>query len=108
MTTSTLPRSDERRFWALSAMLGAVVLAGLASAHYMEESGHIVTGMNNRIVWGLPHVFAIFLIVAASGALNVASIGSVFGSMGARRGMLIGFLAEPALLMVLCSASLIS
>ena len=45
----------------------------------MEENGHIVTGMNNRIVWGLPHVFAIFLIVAASGALNVASIGSVFG-----------------------------
>jgi molybdopterin-containing oxidoreductase family membrane subunit len=30
-------------------------------------------------VWGLPHVFAVFLIVAASGALNVASIGSVFG-----------------------------
>jgi molybdopterin-containing oxidoreductase family membrane subunit len=30
-------------------------------------------------VWGTPHVFAIFLIVAASGALNVASIGSVFG-----------------------------
>ncbi len=35
--------------------------------------------MNNQIVWGLPHVFAIFMIVAASGALNVASIGSVFG-----------------------------
>ena len=35
--------------------------------------------MNNQVVWGLPHVFAIFLIVAASGALNVASIGSVFG-----------------------------
>ena len=32
-----------------------------------------------QIVWGLPHVFAIFLIVAASGVLNVASIGSVFG-----------------------------
>jgi molybdopterin-containing oxidoreductase family membrane subunit len=35
--------------------------------------------MNNQIVWGLPHVFAIFLIVAASGVLNVASMGSVFG-----------------------------
>ncbi|MEZ5479818.1 MAG: NrfD/PsrC family molybdoenzyme membrane anchor subunit [Thiolinea sp.] len=34
--------------------------------------------MNNQIVWGLPHVFAIFLIVAASGALNVGSIGTVF------------------------------
>jgi len=38
-----------------------------------------VTGMTNQIVWGTPHVFAIFLIVAASGALNVASVGSVFG-----------------------------
>jgi Ni/Fe-hydrogenase subunit HybB-like protein len=45
----------------------------------MEHNGHWVTGMNNQIVWGMPHVFAIFLIVAASGALNVASIGSVFG-----------------------------
>ena len=39
----------------------------------------IVTGMNNQIVWGLPHVFAVFLVVAASGALNVASMASVFG-----------------------------
>jgi Ni/Fe-hydrogenase subunit HybB-like protein len=51
----------------------------LGAALYMEHSGHVVTGMNNQIVWGLPHVFAIFLIVAASGVLNVASIGSVFG-----------------------------
>ena len=28
--------------------------------------------------WGMPHVFAVFLIVAASGALNTASIASVF------------------------------
>jgi molybdopterin-containing oxidoreductase family membrane subunit len=34
--------------------------------------------MDNQIVWGLPHVFAVFLIVAASGALNVASLASVF------------------------------
>ncbi|MDO9226704.1 MAG: NrfD/PsrC family molybdoenzyme membrane anchor subunit [Pseudomonadota bacterium] len=45
----------------------------------LEHHGHVLTGMNNQIVWGLPHVFAVFLIVAASGALNVASIGSVFG-----------------------------
>ena len=45
----------------------------------MEHFGHYVTGMDNQTVWGLPHVFAVFLIVAASGALNVASIGSVFG-----------------------------
>jgi molybdopterin-containing oxidoreductase family membrane subunit len=45
----------------------------------MEEHGHAITGMTNQVVWGLPHVLAIFLIVAASGVLNVASIGSVFG-----------------------------
>ena len=63
----------------LLAGLGLLVLAGLGAAWFMEHNGHYVTGMNNQIVWGMPHVFAVFLIVAASGALNVASIGSVFG-----------------------------
>jgi molybdopterin-containing oxidoreductase family membrane subunit len=45
----------------------------------MEHHGHVVTGMDNQVVWGLPHVFAVFLIVSASGALNVASVASVFG-----------------------------
>ncbi|MGE5547108.1 MAG: NrfD/PsrC family molybdoenzyme membrane anchor subunit [Solirubrobacterales bacterium] len=57
----------------------AVIVAALGAVFYMEHSGHWVTGMNNQVVWGTPHVFAVFLIVAASGALNVASIGSVFG-----------------------------
>jgi len=66
------------QFYALAAILGVFVLSALASAFYMEHYGHYVTGMNNQIVWGTPHIFAIFLIVAASGALNVASIGTVF------------------------------
>jgi Ni/Fe-hydrogenase subunit HybB-like protein len=68
-----------RLYFALIAAGGLVVLMGLYAAHMMEEHGHIITGMNNQIVWGVPHVFAIFMIVAASGVLNVASIGSVFG-----------------------------
>jgi len=66
-------------FVALLAVLGALILAGLAAAWTMEHQGHYITGMSNRIVWGTPHVFAVFLIVAASGVLNVASIASVFG-----------------------------
>jgi len=66
-------------FWTLLGTLGAITLAGIAAFFYMEHSGHHVTGMDNQIVWGMPHVFAVFLIVAASGALNVASIGTVFG-----------------------------
>ena len=55
-----------------------LILLGLWAAYNMEHNGHIITGMNNQIVWGMPHVFAIFLILAASGVLNVASISSVF------------------------------
>ncbi len=65
-------------FWGLLALNAVVILAGLGAALYMEHNGHIVTGMSNQIVWGMPHVFAVFLIIAASGALNVASVSSVF------------------------------
>lgn len=64
---------------ALLGLLGALIAIGVGAAQYMEHEGHWVTGMNNQIIWGTPHVFAVFLIVAASGALNVASIASVFG-----------------------------
>ena len=73
------PAAEVRRFWAVAALGAVLVAVGLGAAHFMEEHGHAVTGMSNQIVWGLPHVFAIFMIVAASGVLNVASVGSVFG-----------------------------
>jgi len=66
-------------FLALLALLGALIAVGIGAALYMEHNGHWVTGMSNQVIWGTPHVFAVFLIVAASGALNVASIASVFG-----------------------------
>ncbi len=68
-----------RAYWGGAALLALCVLAGLMAAHRMEELGHAITGMDNQVAWGLPHVFAVFLIVAASGSLNVASIASVFG-----------------------------
>ncbi len=79
MTSHSPLLFKNRLYYALVAAGGLVLLLGLYAAHMMEEHGHIITGMNNQIVWGIPHVFAIFMIVAASGVLNVASIGSVFG-----------------------------
>ena len=68
-------------FWALAGLLLAFIAAGLTAGYLMEHIGHIITGMTNQVVWGIPHVFAVFLIVAASGALNAASIASVFGKV---------------------------
>ncbi|MBJ6609190.1 MAG: polysulfide reductase NrfD [Candidatus Thiothrix moscowensis] len=70
---------ESKGFFILLAVLGVFLALGALAFFHNEHHGHYVTGMNNQIVWGLPHVFAIFLIVAASGALNVGSIGTVFG-----------------------------
>jgi molybdopterin-containing oxidoreductase family membrane subunit len=80
MATISYQKLEDRSpfFWGLLALHAVVILAGLGAAYTMEHHGHIITGMSNQIVWGMPHVFAVFLIVAASGALNIASIASVF------------------------------
>lgn len=72
-------RTSTRPYWGLVLLLALIAALGIGAAHHMDVEGHHVSGMNNQVVWGLPHVFAIFLIVAASGALNLASLSSVFG-----------------------------
>jgi formate hydrogenlyase subunit 4 len=56
-------------------------------------------------VIALVGLFALARVFAALAAMD---IGTAFGTLGARREMLIGFLAEPALLMVFLTASLLS
>lgn len=79
MSSKSFSRYESRYFYALVALGALFVFLGYLAMHTMEEHGHIVTGMNNQIVWGIPHVFAIFMIVAASGVLNIGSIGTIFG-----------------------------
>lgn len=60
-------------------IISAILIGlGVYSFFTLEHEGHWLTGMNNQVVWGVPHMFAIFLIIAASGVLNIASISSVF------------------------------
>ncbi len=87
------------KLWSLLFILALFIGAAALTVLYIEHNGHIVTGMNNQIVWGVPHVFAIFLIVAASGALNVSSIGSVFGKQGYKPVARLSSLLAMALLM---------
>ena len=50
----------------------------------------------------------LFALARVFASLAAMDIGTAFGGLGARRDMLVGFLAEPALLMVLFCASMIS
>jgi Ni/Fe-hydrogenase subunit HybB-like protein len=74
-------KTSTAQYWSLLLLLAVVAAIGVGAAHHMDVEGHRISGMNNQVVWGLPHVFAIFLIVAASGALNLASLASVFGKV---------------------------
>lgn len=56
-------------------------------------------------VIALVGLFALARVLIALAGMD---IGTAFGSMGARRDMMVGFLAEPALLMVVFTSSLIS
>jgi len=58
--------------------------------------------------WPRAALVAVFALARVFAALAAMDIGTSFGGIGARREMLIGFLAEPALLMVFFCASLIS
>jgi len=51
---------------------------------------------------------SLFAVTRVFIALAGMDIGTAFGTLGARREMLVGFLSEPALLMVLFTASLLS
>jgi len=72
-------KGDSPAYYSLLGGLLLVILIGMTATYQMEHNGHWITGMSNQVVWGIPHVFAIFLIVAASGALNIASISSALG-----------------------------
>ena len=80
MTALALAQIDAapRRLWPAVAVLGAALVCGGGAVLLIETQGHAVTGMTSRVPWGLPHVIAYFLILAASGALNVAMVASVF------------------------------
>lgn len=78
-TVFTRLEGTSQGFYLLMGILVFFLFLGAVAFFTMEHHGHAITGMSNQIVWGMPHVFAILLILGASGVLNVASVGSVFG-----------------------------
>jgi molybdopterin-containing oxidoreductase family membrane subunit len=81
MPTATLTQLQAPAVRLGPVVAAAVAMAGAGFAAFLaiEIEGHQVTGMTQRVPWGVPHVFAYFLILAASGAINVAMLSAVFG-----------------------------
>ncbi|BAU58377.1 polysulfide reductase NrfD [Halorhodospira halochloris] len=64
-------------FWLSSAACATLALAGAGTALYLMLLGHHVTGMGTQLVWGIPHVFALTLILTGAGALAIAASSQV-------------------------------
>ncbi|MEO5339107.1 MAG: polysulfide reductase NrfD [Magnetococcus sp. MYC-9] len=65
-------------YYKLLALMGVLLVLGGTAFVYIELHGHGVTGMTNTVVWGMPHIFAISLLVMASGSLNLGSMSTIF------------------------------
>ncbi len=58
---------------------GAMAVAGLISTWIVIDKGIWVTGMNNRIPWGVQIVMAIYYIGLSAGSLVVSGLYGIFG-----------------------------
>ena len=78
----------------------------------MVTAAAIIPSMGTRLPFtSVADAIALVGLLAAARffiSLAAMDIGTAFGTLGARREMLVGFLAEPALLMVIFVASMIS
>jgi formate hydrogenlyase subunit 4 len=112
-----LPYRGIRKLFHKDAVIAETASPLFRTAPYvvfgtMVTAAAIIPSMGTRLPFtsaadaialvGLLAVARVFLSLAAM------DIGTAFGTLGARREMMIGFLAEPALLMVIFVASLIS
>lgn len=68
-------------YYLALAVLGTLALAGLAATWWVIEQGIWVTGMTNRVPWGLQIVMAVYYIGLSAGSLVISGMYGVFGKV---------------------------
>lgn len=115
--TLLLPYHNIRKLFHKDAVIAETASALFRVAPYIVfGTMTVAAGIIPSMGTGLPFTRAadaialVGLLATARVFLSLAAmdIGTAFGTLGARREMMVGFLAEPALLMVIFVASLIS
>jgi formate hydrogenlyase subunit 4 len=112
-----LPYRGIRKLFHKEAVIAANASALFRAAPYvvfgtMVLAAGIIPSMSTRLPLTIAaDAIALVGLLATARvfqALAAMDVGTAFGSLGARREMMVGFLAEPALLMIIFVASLIS
>jgi molybdopterin-containing oxidoreductase family membrane subunit len=68
-------------YYVTVALLAGFTIAGFAATLYMHFNGLYLSGMTNRVPWGLQISMAIFYIGLSAGSLVVSGLYGVFGKM---------------------------
>lgn len=68
-----------RRYIALLTGLAILALGGIIATYLMFQKGVYLTGMTNRVPWGLQIVLAVFYIGLSEGSLLVSGLYGIFG-----------------------------
>jgi molybdopterin-containing oxidoreductase family membrane subunit len=66
-------------YYLLLALLVAFALAGAFATYLMMEHGIYLSGMTNRVPWGLQIVMAVYYIGLSAGSLVVSGLYGIFG-----------------------------
>ena len=70
-----------RSYQLLLIVLAAFAVAGLIATWWVMREGIWVTGMTNRIPWGLQIVMAVYYIGLSAGSLVISGLYGVFGKI---------------------------
>ena len=69
------------QFYLLVLLLALLILPGLYSTYRMFEEGICLSGMTNRIPWGLQIILCVFYSGASAGSLVISSLYGIFGKL---------------------------
>jgi len=72
---------DSVQYRRLLVLFGFLALAGLLATLYASRYGLYVTGMTNRVPWGLQIVMAVYYIGLSAGSLVISGLYGVFGKV---------------------------
>ncbi|MBU8932652.1 MAG: polysulfide reductase NrfD [candidate division Zixibacteria bacterium] len=72
-------KGDSAQYRMLMIVFAAMAVAGVGSTWWAIEKGLWVTGMYNRVPWGLQIVMAVYYIGLSAGSLVISGLYGVFG-----------------------------
>jgi molybdopterin-containing oxidoreductase family membrane subunit len=78
-TKFELIEGKSTQFYALLAAFALLTFAGLYATYRMYVEGIYLSGMTNRIPWGLQVILAVFYIGLSAGSLVISSLYAIFG-----------------------------